>query len=313
MMTRPLTTDLSRRSLLAAAILAPLAACSSQDPLSSSASPSAGGSAVTVGSANFAESQIIAEIYAAALEAKGLTVRRRMQIGARDVYVKALQDGSIDLVPEYSGNLLQYLEPGASASDESSVMSALTKAAAGRKLAVGKPSAAQDADSWCVTSQFSAKHSVTSLADLAKVSGTLRVGGNPELKERPYGPKGLTSVYGVPASRISFTALSDSSGPLTIKALTSGSVDLVDLYTTTPAIKENGLVVLKDPKHLIVPQNVVPLMTSAVDAKARQVLDAVSAKLTTDDLIAMNSRNQGDEKASAQTVAKDWLKAKGLG
>ena len=265
---------------------------------------------MTVGSANFTESEIIAEVYAQALEKAGVSVKRRMQIGARDVYVKALKDGSIDLVPEYSGNLLQFFQGSSTASDEKSVMAALRKAVPSG-MSVGEPSAAQDADSWCVTSEFSKAHKVTSLADLAKLDA-VKVGGNPELKERPYGPRGLTKVYGVPASKVKFTALSDSSGPLTVKALTSGTVDLVDLYTTTPAIKEQNLVVLEDPKHLIVPQNVVPLMNTKVNDKARDQLARVSKALTTDDLITMNQRAQGEEKASASTIAKDWLDTKGL-
>ena len=299
-------TTTTRRTLLGAALLTGLAACSSHDPLDSNDSGS-GGTGVTVGSANFTESEIIAEVYAQALEKAGVSVKRRMQIGARDVYVKALKDGSIDLVPEYSGNLLQFFQGSSTASDEKSVMDALRKAVPSG-MSVGEPSAAQDADSWCVTSEFSKAHKVTSLADLAKLDA-VKVGGNPELKERPYG---LTKVYGVPASRIKFTALSDSSGPLTVKALTSGTVDLVDLYTTTPAIKEQNLVVLEDPKHLVVPQNVVPLMNTKVDDKARDQLAKVSRALTTDDLIAMNQRAQGDEKASASTIAKDWLGRKGL-
>ncbi|WCC80301.1 ABC transporter substrate-binding protein [Cutibacterium equinum] len=302
-------TTMTRRTLLGAAMLTGLAACSSHDPLDSNGSGS-GGSSVTVGSANFTESEIIAELYAQILEKAGVTVKRQMQIGARDVYVKALKDGSVDLVPEYSGNLLQFFRGSSTATDETSVMDALRKVVPSG-MSVGEPSAAQDADSWCVTSEFSKAHDVTSLADLAKLD-SLKVGGNPELKERPYGPKGLTKVYGVPASKIAFTALSDSSGPLTVKALTSGAVDLVDLYTTTPAIKEQNLVVLEDPKHLIVAQNVVPLMTTKVADKHRDQLAKVSHALTTDDLIAMNRRAQGGEKASASTIAKDWLGAKGL-
>ncbi|MSS45081.1 ABC transporter substrate-binding protein [Cutibacterium sp. WCA-380-WT-3A] len=301
-----ITMPMTRRTLLTAALLTGLSACSSSDPLDSGNSGSDGG--VTVGSANFTESEIIAEVYAQSLEKAGITVKRRMQIGARDVYIKALKDGSVDLVPEYSGNLLQFFQGTSSARDEKSVMAALRKAVP-TGMAVGEPSAAQDADSWCVTEKFSQSHNVTSLADLAKL-GSLRVGGNPELKERPYGPKGLAKVYGV--SDITFTALSDSSGPLTVKALTSGTVDLVDLYTTTPAIKDQHLVVLSDPKHLIVPQNVVPLMNRNVDDKARQQLSKVSQALTTSDLIAMNQRSQGDEKASPATIAKDWLAMKGL-
>ena len=302
-------TTTTRRTLLGAALLTGLAACSSHNPLDSNDSGS-GGAGVTVGSANFTESEIIAEVYAQALEKAGVSVKRRMQIGARDVYVKALKDGSIDLVPEYSGNLLQFFQGSSTASDEKSVMDALRKAVPSG-MSVGEPSAAQDADSWCVTSEFSKAHKVTSLADLAKLDA-VKVGGNPELKERPYGPRGLTKVYGVPAFKIKFTALSASSGPLTVKALTSGKVDLVDLYTTTPAIKEQNLVVLEDPKHLIVPQNVVPLMNTKVDDKTRDQLAKVSRAMTTDDLIAMNQRAQGDEKASASTIAKEWLGRKGL-
>lgn len=303
------TTTMTRRTLLGAALLTGLTACSSNDPLDSNDSGS-GSANLTVGSANFTESEIIAELYAQSLETAGITVKRRMQIGARDVYVKALQDGSVDLIPEYSGNLLQFFQAASSASDEKSVMATLRKVLPAG-MSVGEPSAAQDADSWCVTAEFSRTHKVTSLADLAKLS-SLKVGGNPELKERPYGPKGLTKAYGVPASIIKFTALSDSSGPLTVKTLTTGAVDLIDLYTTTPAIKEQHLVVLSDPKHLIVPQNVVPLLSKKVNGKARAQLAKVSKVLTTDDLIGMNQRSQGDEKASAATITKDWLAKKGL-
>ena len=159
-------TTTTRRTLLGAALLTGLAACSSHDPLDSNDS---------------------AEVYAQALEKAGVSVKRRMQIGARDVYVKALKDGSIDLVPEYSGNLLQFFQGSSTASDEKSVMDALRKAVPSG-MSVGEPSAAQDADSWCVTSEFSKAHKVTSLADLAKLDA-VKVGGNPELKERPYGPR----------------------------------------------------------------------------------------------------------------------------
>lgn len=316
-------SSLTRRGLLLTGALTGLAgglaACSSSDPLApssqgSGSSPSVGGKggSLTVGSANFAESQILAEIYAQALEKAGMTVNRRMQIGARDVYISALKDGSIDLVPEYTGNLLQFFDPKAKASDPDQVVSQL-RSALPQGLAVAEPSKAQDSDSWCVTKEFSQRHDLTSLAQLASVPGTLRIGGNPELKERPYGPQGLTKVYGVPADKMSFTALSDSSGPLTVKALMSGTVDLVDLYTTTPAISENQLVVLDDPRHLIVAQNVIPLMSKRVAGpRVDDVLNPVSKTLTTADLTAMNARSQGREKASAETIAHDWLASKHL-
>lgn len=300
-------------ALAAASLL--LAGCSGGDPLAApgATTPASGaGTTVKIGSANFPESEIVAELYAQALEENGFTVERRMQIGARDVYVAAVQDGSIDLVPEYTGNLLQYFDAEATAKTSEEVAAALATAAP-EGLTVLTPAPAEDKDSYNVTKEFSDTHGITSLADLTKFSGTLRVGGNPELAQRPYGPKGLTEVYGFPADRIEFTAISDGGGPLTVKALLDGDVDVADIYSTTPAIAENGFVTLADPENLIVAQNVVPLMSTRVtDAKVVTVLDAVSAQLTTEDLLAMNGRNSGDEKASPADVAEDWLESKGL-
>ncbi len=296
---------------LAAALLLALAGCATSSPTSGSSTAAASGT-VRIGSANFPESEIIAELYAQALEAKGVKVDRHMQIGARDIYIGALKDGSIDLVPEYTGNLLQYFDAKTTATTPAEVDKALGTAAPSG-LTVLTPAPAEDKDSYNVTKEFSDKNHITSLADLASYSGTLKVGGNPEMAERPYGPKGLTSVYGVPADRISFVAISDGGGPLTVKALKEGQVDLADIYSTTPAIKENGFVTLADPKNMIMPQNVVPLVTTtAATQTVRDTLDKVSAVLTTDDLLAMNSRNQGTEKASPAQVAKDWLKQKSL-
>jgi len=267
---------------------------------------------VKVGSANFPESEIIAEAYAQALEADGISVERRMQIGARDIYIAALRDGSVDLVPEYTGNLLQYLDPATTATTPEEVDAALASASP-EGFTTLTPAPAEDKDSYNVTQEFSQTNNITSLADLASYEGQLRVGGNPELAERPYGPKGLTEVYGVPAERIQFVPISDSGGPLTVKALTDGEVEVADIFSTTPAIVDNGFVTLEDPKNMIMPQNVVPMISNAAATdQVKATLDKVSAQLTTADLLAMNARNQGEEKASPAKVAGDWLKEKNL-
>lgn len=311
-MTRPL------RSLITLLALALLTACGGNPLATSTATSTAGSTAaasatVTIGSANFPESEIIAEIYAQALEAKGVKVERRMQIGARDVYVAALKDDSIDLIPEYTGNLLQYFDKATTAKTADEVTKALGRAAGAQGLVVFNAAAAEDKDSYNVTKEFSQKNNVTSLADLKNYTGTLRLGGNPELATRPYGPPGLTSVYGVPADRITFTPISDGGGPLTVKALKDGDVDIADIYSTTPAITENGFVTLADPQNLIMPQNVIPLASTRVtDARVKVTLDAVSAKLTTEDLLALNGENQGANKTSPKAAASAWLKAEGL-
>lgn len=309
---------MNRRTQLAgaaAASLLLLAGCGG-DPLATKSSGAAAttGTATTVkvGSANFTESEIIAELYAQALEAKGVKVQRTMQIGARDAYLKALQDGSIDLVPEYSGNLLLAFDKTNTAKTPDEVVKALAeKTPAGMKVL--KPAAAEDKDSYNVTKEYAAQHNLTSLADLKNITGTLRVGGMPELAQRSYGPKGLASVYGVDAAKMTLVPLSDGGGPLTIKALKEGSVDVADIYSTTPAIVDNGFVTLADPQNLILPQHVVPLVSDRVNTAAvASVLDAVSAKLTTADLLVMNGKNSGAEKVSAKDVAAAWLKEKGL-
>jgi len=311
-------TRINRLGAAVAAAALLLVGCSSgSNPLSTpqatgSAPSSAAVTTVKVGSANFAESEIVAELYAQALEAKGVTVQRTMKIGARDAYLQALKDGSIDLVPEYTGNLLLAFDKTSTAKTAAEVTKALAdKTPTG--MTVLTASAAEDKDSYNVTKDFSAKYGITSLADLSKFTGTLRIGGMPELADRAYGPKGLSSVYGVDAAKMTLVPLSDGGGPLTVKALKDGSVDVADLYTTTPDIAANGFVTLADPQSLILPQNVVPLASTRIATPAvTAVLDAVSAKLTTADLMAMNGRNSGAEKASAKDVAAAWLKDKGL-
>ncbi len=235
------------------------------------------------------------QIYGQALAANGVTVTYKPSIGQRDVYLTALQDGSIDLIPEYSGNLLQFYDKTSTASSSDDVYAALNDALP-KGFEVLDQATAQDADAYNVTKEFSDKYGVTSLEDLKKVTVPLTVGANPEFATRPYGIPGLKSSYGVTAT---LKPISDSGGPLTVTALKNGDVQLADIYTTTPAIKDNGFVVLKDPKNLIAAQNIVPLINSKkASDTVKSVLNKVSGELTTDDLITMNSENQGDRRPS---------------
>ena len=307
----------SRRGRFAAGILAAgavlsLAACASGDPLEPADEPAGDSETITVGAAGFAESEIIAQIFAQGLEANGVTVEFAGQIGQRDVYVKALEDGSIDLIPDYSGNLLQFFDAESEAKSSEEVFAALPDALPDG-FEVLDQAEAEDKDSYNVTKEFSEDNGVTSLADLADLDVPLIVGGNPELNERPYGPQGLTEIYGVDAANITFVPVSDSGGPLTTGALLDGTVNIADIFSTTPSIKENGFVTLEDPENMILPQNVLPLINSdKASDTVKEVLNAISAELTTEDLIELNARNQGDEKASPEALAKDWLAEKDL-
>jgi len=305
---------LKSRIISAAAVAAlsalALAACSSGNPLdnSSSSSPKAGGPTV-VGSANFPESEIIAQIYTQALNDNGVKASITPNIGAREAYLKALQDGSIDLVPEYSGSLLQYYDAKTTAQSSADVYAALSDALP-KGYEVLNQSSAQDADSYNVTKEFSQKYNVTSLSDLKNVPVPITVGANPELADRPYGIPGLKSAYGVNAT---LDPINDGGGPLTVKALLDNTVQMADIYTTSSAIKDNGLVTLKDPKHIIIAENVVPVIASAkVDDKVKSVLNKVSGALTTDDLVTLNEKAAGSSKESAQQIAQEWLSQKNL-
>jgi len=276
---------------------------------SASSSGSGGTAPIVVGSASFPESEVLAEIYAQALKAKGVDASTHLDIGQREAYIGALKEGSISLFPEYTGNLLTYFQPDATQTAPDEVLTAL-KSALPDTLSVLTPSAAEDKDSYNVTSDFAAKHHLTSIGDLKGISG-LSLAGNPELKTRAYGVPGLEKVYGI--SGIKFTAISDSGGPATLKALTSGKVDVADIYSTTPSITENHLVTLADPEHLIAAQNVVPLIRKDHDnPTVDQTLDAVSAKLSTQSLLALNGQLNGPSKPKAADVAAQWLKDNGL-
>ena len=277
-----------------------LVACSSADPLDNSGG-SEGGSAIVVGSQDYYSNEIIAEIYAQALEAGGYDVDRQMRIGQREVYMPEIEDGKIDVFPEYTGNLLQYLDADATATESQAVYDALAEAMPDG-VRVLEQSSASDQDSYIVTKDFAEANDLTSIGDLAGIDG-LTLGGNSELEVRPYGPEGLKSIYGVD---VAFTPIEDSGGPLTVKALRDDQVQLVDLYSADPALASGDLVMLEDPEGLFLASQVVPVVSDAVDDDAAAIINEVSAALTAEDLVALNAQSVNDESPAA-TIAEAWL------
>ncbi|GAA4192718.1 ABC transporter substrate-binding protein [Gryllotalpicola kribbensis] len=313
----------TRRGLIAAAGALSLAAlvltgCSGNNgnPLSDDSGSKGSSGTITVGSAAFPENAILAYIYADALTNAGVKADVKPNIGQRDRYIAALKSGEIQLVPEYTGNLLQFLDGNATATSSDDVYTALKTAVkdGGGKLDAGEAEVldqapGEDADSYNVTKKFSDDNHVTSLADLKNVKTPLKVGANPEFATRPYGIPGLKSAYGVSAT---LTPINDSGGPNTLKALLDGTVQLADIYSTDPSIATNDLVTLADPQHLIAAQNVVPLIaTKSATDKVTSTLNKVSAKLTTSELSDMLKKSY-DDKESSEQIAKDWVKANGF-
>ncbi|MFE5408641.1 ABC transporter substrate-binding protein [Microbacterium sp. NPDC056569] len=281
-----------------------LAGCASGDPLggSTDSGDTADASTIVIGSQAYYSNEIIAEIYAQALEGAGFTVERNFNIGQRDAYMPSLEDGSIDLFPEYTGNLLQFFEPDTTATTADDVYAALQDALP-EGLTVLEQSSATDQDSYNVTAAFAEENGLASIGDLAGIDG-LVLGGAPELEERPYGPTGLQDVYGV---TVSFQPTADT----TVDELVAGNIQVANVYSADPRIETDDLVTLEDPEGLFLASNVVPLVNADIADEIADVINAVSAALTPEGLVALNVESTVDQRSS-EDIAKDWLADNGL-
>ncbi|MGU3431754.1 ABC transporter substrate-binding protein [Actinomycetes bacterium M1A6_2h] len=299
---------------VAALSLAALTACGgNSDPLSSGGgSSSSDSNSIVVGSANFTEAEILGNVYAEALKANGFDVTTKLSIGSREAYVPAVKEGSIDVIPDYTGNLLQYLDPSATASSSSDVTAALP-AALGSQLAISTPAPGEDKDAMVVTKATVERWNLKSIADLAAHESELKIGSTPEFTERVAGLIGLKDKYGIELQPGNYVSIADGGGPATVQALLDGQIDAADIYTTSPAIAQNDLVVLDDPENVFAAQNVVPLYNvNKKSDKLTKVLDAISAKITTDELLALNTEVSGDSKTEPLAAAQAWVKEQGL-
>jgi osmoprotectant transport system substrate-binding protein len=302
-------------AVLAGAMALVVTACGGGgDPLAgssggSAAQPPAAAETIRVGSANFPESRVLAEIYAQALTAHGVTVERQFGIGSRELYFPALKDGSIDLIPEYSGNLLQEVNPQTTATAADAVYAELQQHLP-PNLTVLEQSAAEDKDAVVVTAETAQKYNARSIADLAPNCGQLVFGGPPEFTERPYGLPGLERIYNCKFS--DFRSL-DAGGPTTVAALADGTIQAADLFTTDPTIADRGWVALEDPQNNFAAQRVLPLINSqkATDG-VRQTLNGISAALTTESLIEMNRKLNDAANNTVESVATEWLQQNNL-
>lgn len=291
-----------------------LSACTgASDPLSTAPSASTSSSAgepLVIGSADFTESQIIAEVYAGALNEAGVTASTKLNIGSPEVYLKAIRDGSIDVVPDYSGKLLLLVDKEAAQVSADEILKALPgKLPDG--LGVLDASKAENKDAMVVTKATAEKYQLKSLADLAKVCGEVVVGAPATFAERAYGLPGLKKNYDCVPKKLE--PFNDGGGAVTVKALLEDQVQIADIYTTTPAIADNDLVVLEDPKNNFIAQQVLPLYNEAkMTDKAKETLNNVSKALTTEDLINLNRAVSGNQKQDPKEAALAWLKDKGF-
>lgn len=293
----------------AAVAAASMAGCSSSHgAATSSPTTSAATPPVVIGSANFAENEVLADIYADALRDAGVQVTTKLDIGSREVYFQEMKNGTLNVFPEYNGALLDYLDPNATASSTSAVDSALT-AALPSSLEALQPAAAEDSDSVTVTAAFAQEHNLKTIADLKPIENQVTIGAAPEFADRQEGLLGLNKIYGL---TLKFKAL-DESGPLTIAALLDGTIQAGDIYTTDPSVAKYHFVALADPDHLFAAQNVIPIVNKSVATPTVvKTLDSISAVLTTADLVELVGAVENDH-VDPGTVAAQFVSQEHLG
>lgn len=299
-------------TLLAAGTALALTACGGGDPLADDTDTKAANSdTITVGSADFAESQLLGTIYVLTLEEAGYDTAEKFNIGSREVYITALTDGSIDLIPEYNGYLLEELNPDADTSDRQKIYDQLLEELPDG-LTVLEWADAENTNTLVVTEEFAEEHGgLTTISDLAEADdGSFTLAGPPEWRSRPNtGIPGIRDTYGIDFENR--YEILDSGGPLSLAAIVNGQVDVTMLLSSDPAIAENNLVALEDDKVIFPPANIQPLINEEkLDDGVEKALNDVTEALTIEDLMEMNGRvNDGDD---LEDIARDWLSDVGL-
>jgi Periplasmic glycine betaine/choline-binding (lipo)protein of an ABC-type transport system (osmoprotectant binding protein) len=264
---------------------------------------------ITIGNQAFPESELLAQIYGQYLEANGYEVAYEAGIGSRETFITALQDGSIDLIPDYAGNALIYANPDAEETSAEDVEAALPAALEPLGLAVTAAAPGEDSDALVVTREFASANGLETIGDLAPIAASVTLGANTEFE--PRWRDGLAEVYGFEGW--AFKAIDDYGGPGTLADLLADAIQVADIYTTTPSIAANDLVVLEDDLDLFAAQNVIPLLNADVlTDELAALLDEVSALITTDVLLELNGEMASDAKPSAAQVATAWLTEVGL-
>ena len=266
------------------------------------------GTAIEIASFGFGESEILGEIYKQALEADGYTVNHQVQVGPREVLKPALESGEVHFVPEYVGSALEAgfgIEPSADADE---TRDKLIEAYEPAGIAVLDLAPAEDKNTFVVTKALADELGLSKVSDLSKVDD-LVLGGPPECPERPRCQLGLESVYGLEIAE--FKAL-DAGGSLTVAALNGGEIDAGLFFTTYLFIDE--FLALEDDEGLQPAENIVPVVSREIldeyGSSLEDLINDVSAKITTEALIEMNERFFAPEDADA--IALDFLVENGF-
>ena len=239
---------------------------------------------ITVGSFDFTESVVLAEVYSQGLEAQGYDVQRAFSLGPREFVGPALTAGLLELVPEYAGTAAEFYSLGRAepSEDVTTTHAELVRAVDGSDVVALAAAPAEDANTFVVTRGTANQHNLEKISDLQAVAPTLAFGGPPECPTRRLCLAGLIDTYGLKFGRI---VTLDAGGTLTQQALKEGVVDVALMFTTDPAIANLGLVELTDDRGLQPAESITPLVRSEVAEKwgpdVVSTIDDISARLTT--------------------------------
>jgi osmoprotectant transport system substrate-binding protein len=306
-------TGRAGRVVAALAVAWTLAACESDDRDETPATV-LHDDRITIGSFDFAESEVLARLYADVLEMHGYDVDLQLAIGPRELLLPALAAGLIELVPEYAGTALHFISTGdvQPDPDPATTHAALIHALASDGRIVALDAApAQDANAIVVTQATADRYGLETISDLVPVAGELTFGGPPECPSRPFCLRGLEERYKLRFGE--FLAL-DAGGPVTRAALREGHADVALLFTTDSSITRGGFVELVDDLGLQPAENVTPLVHVDVVRRwgpdVEGVIADVSRRLSTEELRGLNLRISSG--ATVADAADAWLRAEGL-
>lgn len=278
------------------------------------AAPSAQKPTIRMGSTNFSEQTIAAELYAQVLEANGYTVERRLNLGSREIVAPALESGQIDMYPEYLATMLAFTTKNAQlgSGDAMATAAMLSEALAPKGISLLDVAPAIDTNALVVTQATAQRLNLRTTSDLVPYMDQLVLGGPPECPDRPFCMLGFRDTYGLTFK--DFKSL-DAGGPITVAALDAGQIDVALLFSSDAVIAARNFVTLEDDRHLQLADNVAPVIRTevlnAAPDEIRMLTNSVSSILTTDELVGLN-RQVGIDRMDPKDAATGWLKAKGL-
>ena len=294
---------LARSATLATALVFALTAVACG---SSSSGGTTNKGTITIGGFKFSEGSVLAELYGQALQHDGYTVNFKLNLGSREVVAPAIKSKQIDLYIGYAATDLEFYNGGAgeATGDAAATTSKLNSHLQSFSMAALTPSSAVDQNAFAMTKANAQKFNATKLSDLAPIGGQLVLGAGPECPQRPFCQPGLQNTYGIHFKE--FKAL-DTDGPLTRAAFANGSIQVGLVFSSDADLNQLNLMVLQDDKHLEAADNVVPIVrTQVATDEVKKVLNAVSAGLTTDELVQLNSQVQLQHQ-DADVATKNFL------